>query len=301
MLKVESKTPNGNSRNLMKVINAFDSRYRAIVMVFLVSCTACKTTSTQQNDSIANLDWGITRADLEDDFQTKGQFQFRVIHDGVPYECLSFAFIREHNEYFFLFRNDSLISIHQPKEFKKYEVKEIEGKRRSIELPWNTGDRVRQVLESEGMAIDAFQRDLAEFTDQDRSSGRESLNLWPVSLGSTPFVPLAAIGNSKQKKKHEQWKKHFDPEGAVLGANELEVIRLYGKPTFKKTLDNKTIVSFGPDETFWSRDPEKTQLQGGAKKFWISVASVEGYIVGIFSDDFFNQDELVRYDYLAEN
>ena len=88
----------------MKVINAFDSRYRAIVMVFIVSCTACKTTSTQQNDSIANLDWGITRADLEDDFQTKGQFQFRVIHDGVPYECLSFAFIREHNEYFFLFR-----------------------------------------------------------------------------------------------------------------------------------------------------------------------------------------------------
>jgi hypothetical protein len=250
--------------------------------------------------SLASLDLGMSRATLEDDAGVKGQHQFRVKHDNSVYECASFAFVSRFNQYYFLFRDGSLASIHRMGDFYKSHIIIKDGKRLSVQIPWNTSDRIEEVLDASGLTIDDFQKDLEEYAASKNSRRSPSLNLWPIAIAMAPYYPVAAAGKSKQNMKERRWMEEFDPGDVLLGGTESDAVESFGKPTFKMKTDTGTLLSFGPDETFWKRDSEKAQLRDGVERFWVSVEIEKDKIVGVYSDGFFNREEIMHYEHLVD-
>lgn len=277
-----------------------------LLSIVLITTTACSTTNPVRHNTVLPIEWGMTRSALEQSVGGPGQHQFRAIYEDIIYECMSYEIIDESYKYYFVFKENSLASIHTASKFwggvhsfRRYG----EGSSYTKERTWNTKERIEQIITAPTLEIDLFLYQLDRLIKESKRKKRKSFhsNIWPIAIAAVPFYPLGALSLGNLKRKQHKWRSQFDPEKVQLGMTEPEVIEELGVPSFETLDGDVETLSFGPKSTTAKGRPETFWLRRtGDERFWVSVSFENDRVVGIHSDDLFNRWEIVKSENYVE-
>lgn len=268
-------------------------RVFSMLTLFLV---ACNTAATRTEDDEA-LRLGLSQKDVSEKFKGSGTHQFSARQGSNAFHCVSYSFGERLIRYYFLFKNDQLVSILDTRPFfanaftsKPYP--KVPGTRIEVRKPWKAEDFMRGILEAKTLSPKAFSSQIKARLEE--NSGRKrSYNVLPAFLILAPLIIPHAIA---ENKKYEAWLRAYDPFKIKIGTTRGKVETAYGKPHFivQHNGSDRETHAYGPSELL-RRDKTRLYLGPWNKRFWISVVYENDVAVRVFSNDLFNDMTIVDF------
>lgn len=260
----------------------------AISFLFLgLLAGGCTTTVTLEEDS--NLYLGLSRKVISSELKSDGIHQFSILKNTDHIECVSYSFGERYIKYYFLYKNDKLVSILDPRPFFADDFMTVpyKGGKREIKKPWNTAGFIKEVLNAETLSPDQFAEQIKSRLI--KAKGRKnSYNQLPALIILSPLiVPVLTITNTV----NQSWLATYNPFKAETGMKQSQVELIYGKPKFIVKTPGQEIHAYGPSLTIY-KDANMCYL-GANKKFWVAVVYENDVAVRVLSNDFFNEQEIV--------
>ena len=245
---------------------------------------------------VSELRLGLSRDQVAKGLGDKGVFQFKTKLDGIVHECIAYNFVRHYYGYYFVFREDTLLSINRASDFfATVKIKEHPGDFSSIvkEAPYDTAVRVRAIATSPGKTIDDLISDIQKFEQVENTD--KPRNCWPAFVALAPMlIPAAAKDGIRNSARHRKWSNQFNAEKVQLGSSIETIEKSLGKPVFGISEGTTTTLAFGPVKTIYKYNGTidvDTEYDG---IYWIVVRFEKNYVEAVYSDRLFNYLQLVH-------
>ena len=244
-----------------------------------------------------NLSLGMSQAEISLPFKGPGTHQFSAQQGSNVFRCVSYSFGEYSIKYYFLFKNDQMISLLDVQPFfaDAFETKpnpnpKYPNTKISVRKPWQAEDFMTAILQATTMSPEALSEQIKMRLEKAKS-GKASYNVLPAFVILAPLIVPDMISRNK---KHEAWLSEYDPFKIVIGAKRSNVEAVYGKPLFivQHSGTNRATHAYGPSEILW-RDKTRVYLGPLNKRFWIAVVYENDVAVRIFSNDLFNDENIV--------
>lgn len=251
----------------------------ALAALVLTSCV----TGVPAKKISSQLSLGVSREKIETSFGARGRFQFVALVDGDEYECRIYSLGRTEDEYYFVFRQNALISINKPWKFEHREV--IDNV--STEMPWDTEAKLNAVVKDVGLTVQQVLSEL-DASARGAKAGKPSFSVLPAFVILLPIVPILAAGamteHANDAQQHQRWRKQFDPEKTKLGMLQTDVERAYGAPKYTVSDGSRTTLAFVPKDSLYLYE----------RRYWLAIEIENGKVTKILSEWFFNSMQLCR-------
>jgi hypothetical protein len=206
--------------------------------------------------------------------------------EGQVFNCVSYSFKKNANKYYFLFRDDSLHSIHEGFGFSRGGVIRFElyggVDSNAVNERWDAEDKILVLAGSEGLTIEQLYTDLEIY-----GKIKGDLGLWPIALALAPFVPFvpfAAAADHIESMGNDGWV--IAVHEIKLGMTEDEVIDILDDPLFQAKKGAVNTFAYGPGEFETVRD------NYDQRTLWISIIFASGKVVAVTGDDIFDATEV---------
>jgi len=276
----------------------------AVVIAFLIVVAGTGCANAPPNQKVPTkvpsgqklpLKIGALREDVREHFSGNGTHQFTAKVEADTYTCTSYSFSKSFIKYYFVFKNDRLISILNPGQFFVWETKPhptLPSSVVEVQKPWNDEKRMQNIIAVDTMSPQAFAQELDKKIEKDRKK-KKSYNVLPAYVILAPLLVPQAIARNMREKG---WLRQYDPFKIKLGAKRSEIESVYGRSHFvrKHSGANRETHAYGPMADLF-RDAKQLNL-GLNKKFWTAVVYEGDVAVRIFGNDLFNGKEIVTFE-----
>jgi hypothetical protein len=238
---------------------------------------------------VSELHANSTIKDMEKAFAVKGTHQFTLQKDGRNYLCLSFSVGESYSwtenaaVYYGIFENSKLYSIVEQS---------------SVEYEIGIDKQGRQISHRKPIIPDVvfsakrlFGKDLINSLEENFPRRPSSSNLGPMIPLVTVLGPVSVVLNSPSNLLHNievnKLKNKYDPLKIDIGMLSSEVESISGKPNhIYHPAENKMIYVYGSEYTI-----------GDCPQYeftWFSVEFENARVINVYSNDFFNDELMLR-------
>jgi len=245
------------------------------------------------------LSLGMSQAEISENLKGTGMYQFSCLMETNVINCVSYSFGDRLIRYFFLFKNERLISILDPSllyidafEEKPNPNPKYPGTKIEIRKPWKDEDFMIGVLKAETMSPETLSVQIKTRLEK-KKNRKTSYNVLPAFV---ILAPLIIPDMMARNKKDEAWLNKFDPFKIKIGAKREDVEAVFGKPLFvaQHAGANRVTHAYGPAELLW-RDKTRVRLGSINKRFWEAVVYENDVAIRVFSNDLFNDENIVQF------
>ena len=243
------------------------------------------------------LSMGMSAAEISSNFKGPGIHQFSAQQESNVFRCVSYSFGDYSIRYYFVFKNDELISILDAQPFfaNAFETKPNPDPKHpstkiSVRKPWQAEDFMTAVLQATTISPEVLSEQIKTRLESARG-GKTSYNVLPAFVILAPLIVPDMLARNK---KYETWLNTYDPFKAKVGARRSDIESVYGKPHFVVHHDatKRSTHAYGPPEVLW-RDKARLYLGPLNSRFWTAVVYENDVAVRIFSHDLFNDEDIV--------
>ncbi len=235
----------------------------------------------------AGLQLGMAREAVTQLMDSAGTPIFRIKQAGHTYECAAYSYSKPYYRYFFVFRDQRLVSLLDPNQFHTTGYRphpQHAGSRVEYELPWDTGDRLAAILSATTMTPQELSTSVERLLRRDQQRSGSAAILPAFVLTAPLVIPYLANLNSRRSS----WAKKFDPASVKLGFDRRAIEARYGSPIFVANGgDGLTTRAYGPTETI---NGQGSTLGVGHldRRFWTAVVYQQDTAIQILNNDLFN-------------
>ncbi len=227
-------------------------------------------------ESLFDIPRGVSRADLERTLRGRGKHQFtaRIARDDVL--CLSHAVQEWYLEYYFVFRNDELTKIIDPRALDDDSVPEW---RRDLRKEVDAEQRVRAVLEAPDLSRESLKENLRNRLPKDRKG---AFNQLPAVILFAPFLVVEAPRMVAAQRRNAKLAARFDPFRVQLEMSPGQVDAQLGPPLQAYSLaGNQQIRAYGKEVD--------VEVHPQYRFSWVSVTFRNRKAIRAYSNDFFDE------------
>jgi hypothetical protein len=243
-----------------------------------------------------DLKFGLSRDALEESLNARGENQFSAAIDGHIYQCAWYDIVPDNYCYYFLFRDDGLVSI--VRTWPPFLYEDIDGVEEK--LLWDAERAMTEVIEAPGLTIGEFQEYAESLREQRADRGPiEMSGIWPIAAVFVPISIAIAPVAGLVELRDASWENRFDSERIHLGMSRSGIEGKYGDPVFQLIEDPKLTLAFGPASSLRDRG-DGLQFSWALRKSWVSVVLEEGVVTRIYTNDFFNTSQLLRREHARD-
>lgn len=228
-----------------------------------------------QLETLNNLKHGSTLKKVEEILDGKGQFQFTTYKNGNIYKCVSFSFKKYYNCYYFLFKDDLLVST-MPMIPYKTKLIPYKGVKHEVRLPWDPEERVELVLNSKNYLGKSLYESLQKRLSIKRY---KSFNFLPAFVITSPLWIFVLWNLLKDYEKNNNFKKKYDPFKIKLGMTIDNVKNNLGEPI--------NVIEYNGNKTFIYGSKQKLMVNPAVLYSWLAVVFKKGKVSSIYCNDFF--------------
>jgi hypothetical protein len=265
--------------------------YAIITLITIAGATAVRSDENQA------LHLGLSRKEVSSHFKGIGTHQFTALKEANTLRCVSYSFGERFIRYYFLFKNDELVSVLDTQPFfaDAFDTKpnpnpKYAGTKISVRKPWSAKAFMSNILETTSLSPKDLSAQVE--TRLQKAEGRKKdHNVLPAFVILAPLIVPDMI---TRNAKHKAWLSEYDPFKIDLGSKRTEVEAVYGKPQFIMRHDkaSRETHAYGPLQLLW-RDKTRVHLGPLNKRFWVAVVYESNIAVQIFSNDLFNDTTIV--------
>lgn len=227
-------------------------------------------------ESLFDVPRGVSRADLERTLRGPGKHQFTARIARADVLCLSHAVREWYLEYYFVFRNDELTKIIDPRALDDGSVPEW---RRDQRKEVDAEQRVRAVLEAPDLSRESLKENLRNRLPKDRKG---AFNQLPAVILFAPLLVVEAPRMVAAQRRNAKLAARFDPFRVQLQMSPGQVDAQLGSPLQVYSLaGNQQIRAYGKEVD--------VEVHPQYRFSWVSVTFRHGKAIRAYSNDFFDE------------
>lgn len=268
-----------------------------MVRYVAVFCTSlmlvCCRSEIVKPRSLFDIQRGASRAEVTHSFQGTGKHQFTAIVDGDEVLCASYPVKEWYIEYYFIFHNEELTKILDPRAFDDVDDQVPEWAR-DVSKPIDPEQRLLAVLEARGLWGESLEQNLERRLPKSRKG---ALDQFPLVV----LLPLAVIQapSTLAAQRHERaMAKLYDPFKVELETNPDEVAAAVGPPKHLYSFPgSKQIRVFGEQR---EAQVSRRYVSRRSRFHWVAVEFHDDRVIRVFSNDFFDDRLLLNTEMVDE-